>query len=149
MYLKARKAVVLTCGGFENNQEMIRNYLPDLPFCYTTGSPYNTGDGISMAQTVGADPWHMNNYAGPSMTLKVRDYKAPFSMSALHYSHEQRGGMIVVGPDAKRFTDEKYTRGMARCKRTGRGPRCLPPARCSWSSIRRSSRAARSTTRSR
>ena len=26
--IKARKAVVLTCGGFENNQEMIRDYLP-------------------------------------------------------------------------------------------------------------------------
>src|SRR5215469_4534088 len=28
MAVKARRAVVLTCGGFENNQEMIRNYLP-------------------------------------------------------------------------------------------------------------------------
>ena len=48
-YIKARKAVVLTCGGFENNQEMIRNYLPGLPYCYTSGSPYNEGDGITMA----------------------------------------------------------------------------------------------------
>jgi len=127
MYLKARKAVVLTCGGFENNQEMIRNYLPDLPFCYTTGSPYNTGDGISMAQTVGADLWHMNNYAGPSMALKVRDYKAPFSMSALHYSHEQRGGMIVVGPDASRFTDEKYHTRHGRMRANGRWYRLPAP----------------------
>ena len=29
--VKARRAVVLTCGGFENNQKMIRDYLPDLP----------------------------------------------------------------------------------------------------------------------
>src|SRR5438105_5783525 len=26
--IRARKAVVLTCGGFENNQQMIRDYLP-------------------------------------------------------------------------------------------------------------------------
>jgi succinate dehydrogenase/fumarate reductase flavoprotein subunit len=39
--VKARKGVVLTCGGFENNQEMIRNYLPGIPYCYTSGSPYN------------------------------------------------------------------------------------------------------------
>ena len=32
--VKARRAVVLTCGGFENNQEMIRNYLPGIPYCY-------------------------------------------------------------------------------------------------------------------
>ncbi|MGZ5166714.1 MAG: FAD-dependent oxidoreductase [Burkholderiales bacterium] len=107
VYVKARKAVVLTCGGFENNQDMIRNYLPGLPHCYTSGSPYNEGDGITMALTVGADLWHMNNYAGPSMALKVPECKATLSMMALHHSHEQRGGMIVVGPDAKRFGDEK------------------------------------------
>ena len=30
IYVKARKGVVLTCGGFENNQEMIRNYLAEI-----------------------------------------------------------------------------------------------------------------------
>jgi len=29
-------------------------------------------------------------------------------MQALHYSKEIPGGMIVVGPDARRFADEKY-----------------------------------------
>jgi succinate dehydrogenase/fumarate reductase flavoprotein subunit len=106
--VKARKALVLTCGGFENNQEMIRDYLPGVPYCYTSGSPYNEGDGITMAMSVGADLWHMNNYAGPSMALKVPEIRTSFSMQALHYSKEMPGGMIVVGPDARRFGDEKY-----------------------------------------
>ncbi len=106
--IKARKGVVLTCGGFENNQRMIRDYLPGVPYCYTSGSPYNEGDGITMAMTVGADLWHMNNYAGPSMALKVPDVRTSFSMQALHYSKETPGGMIVVGPDARRFADEKF-----------------------------------------
>jgi succinate dehydrogenase/fumarate reductase flavoprotein subunit len=106
--VKARKAVVLTCGGFENNQQMIRDYLPGVPYCYTSGTPYNEGDGIMMAMSVGADLWHMNNYAGPSMALKVPQIRTTFSMQALHYSKEIPGGMIVVGPDARRFTDEKY-----------------------------------------
>ncbi|MGH7047782.1 MAG: FAD-dependent oxidoreductase [Stellaceae bacterium] len=106
--VKASRGVVLTCGGFENNQEMIRNYLPGIPYCYTSGSPYNEGDGITMAMSVGADLWHMNNYAGPSMALKVPEIRTSFSMQALHYSKEIAGGMIVVGPDARRFTDEKY-----------------------------------------
>ncbi len=106
--VKARKAVVLTCGGFENNQQMIRDYLPGVPYCYTSGSPYNEGDGITMAMSVGADLWHMNNYAGPSMALKVSEIRTTFSMQALHYSKEPPGGMIVVGPDARRFTDEKF-----------------------------------------
>ena len=106
--VKARKGVVLTCGGFENNQEMIRNYLPGIPCCYTSGSPYNEGDGITMAMSVGADLWHMNNYAGPSMALKVPEIRTTFSMQALHFSKQMPGGMIVVGPDARRFTDEKF-----------------------------------------
>jgi hypothetical protein len=61
-----------------------------------------------MAMSVGADLWHMNNYAGPSMALKVPEVRTTFSMQALHYSKEMPGGMIVVGPDGKRFTDEKY-----------------------------------------
>lgn len=108
IYVKARKAVVLTCGGFENNQEMIRNYLPGLPYCYTAGTPYNEGDGITMALAVGADLWHMNNYAGPSMALKVSEIPTPFSLQALHFSKVFPGGMIVIGPDGTRFGDEKF-----------------------------------------
>ena len=108
MFVKARKGVILTCGGFENNQEMIRNYLPGVPYCYTSGSPYNEGDGITMAMSVGADLWHMNNYAGPSMALKVPEVRTTFSMQALHYSKQPPGGMIVVGQDGRRFTDEKF-----------------------------------------
>jgi succinate dehydrogenase/fumarate reductase flavoprotein subunit len=106
--VKASRAVVLTCGGFENNQEMIRDYLPGIPYCYTSGSPYNEGDGIRMAISVGADLWHMNNYAGPSMALKLPEIRTTFSMQALHFSKTMPGGMIVVGPDAQRFADEKY-----------------------------------------
>jgi hypothetical protein len=50
----------------------------------------------------------MNNYAGPSMALKVPEVRTTFSMQALHYSKEMAGGMIVVGPDGKRFADEKF-----------------------------------------
>ena len=106
--VKALKAVVLTCGGFENNPDMIRKYLSGMPYCYPSGSPYNEGDGISMALAVGANLWHMNSYAGPSMALKVPEFPTTFSMQALHFSKIVAGGMIVVGPDGKRFADEKF-----------------------------------------
>jgi hypothetical protein len=51
---------------------------------------------------------HMNNYAGPSMALKVPEVRTSFSMQALHFSKQMPGGVIVVGPDARRFADEKY-----------------------------------------
>jgi len=118
--IKAKKGVVLTCGGFENNQEMIRNYLTGIPYCYTSGSPFNEGDGVRMAMEIGADLWHMNNFAGPSMALKVPEYPTTFSMIALHFSHEPKGGMVVVGPDGKRFTDEKYKTRHGKVEQNGK-----------------------------
>ncbi len=61
--LMARKGVVLACGGFENNKEMLVNFLQhmaELPI-YPFGTPYNTGDGILMASEVGAKLWHMSD----------------------------------------------------------------------------------------
>ena len=118
-YVKATKGVILTCGGFENNQEMIRNYLPGIPYCYTNGSPYNEGDGITMAMTVGAELWHMNNFAGPSFALKVDEYETTFSMQALHFSKETPGGMIVIGSNGGRFWDEKYKTHHGKVKNNG------------------------------
>ncbi len=125
--VEAKRGVVLTCGGFENDQEMIRNYLPGVPYAYTSGTPHNTGDGIHMAQAVGADLWHMNNYAGPSMALKVPEHRTTFGMLPLHFSREQPGGMIVVGPDARRFTDEKLHTAHGKVELNGRwGPLRTP-----------------------
>ncbi|MBC7121541.1 MAG: FAD-binding protein, partial [Candidatus Methanosuratus sp.] len=64
--IKAKKAVILTCGGMEFDETMKANYLA-AP-CYSVGTPGNTGDGIRMAQAVGADLWHMNNFMGPIST---------------------------------------------------------------------------------
>ncbi len=61
--VKARKGVVLCTGGFEFDEEMKANFLRPYPlkFC---GWPYNTGDGVKMAQMAGADLWHMNTMVG-------------------------------------------------------------------------------------
>ena len=57
--IRARRAVILTTGGFEFNEEMKLNYLRIYP-TYFSGSPANTGDGIQMALKLGAELWHMN-----------------------------------------------------------------------------------------
>ncbi|MBN1190141.1 MAG: FAD-dependent oxidoreductase [Dehalococcoidales bacterium] len=61
--VKARKGVVLCTGGFEFDEEMKANYLRPYPMKFS-GWPYNTGDGIKMAQKAGADLWHMNTICG-------------------------------------------------------------------------------------
>ena len=61
---KANKGVILACGGFESDPDMISNYFQiGYSECKPMGTPYNRGDGIRMAQSVGADLWHMNNFA--------------------------------------------------------------------------------------
>lgn len=101
IYIKAKKAVVLCTGGFENNQEMIRDYLL-MPCGYPKGSPYNTGDGIRMAQAIGADLWHMDNQAGPDL-----NFKAPGVDWAFGYVFSPPGkGYIWVAKDGTRFVNE-------------------------------------------
>ena len=48
-------------GGFECNKEMVQHYLNVINYA-PRGGQFNTGDGIKMAQAVGADLWHMDCY---------------------------------------------------------------------------------------
>ena len=41
------------------------------------------------------------------MALKVPEIRTTFSMQAFQYNKELPGGAIAVGPDGKRFIDEK------------------------------------------
>jgi succinate dehydrogenase/fumarate reductase flavoprotein subunit len=61
--IKARKGVVLCTGGFEFNDELKNRFLKCWPMKFY-GWSYNTGDGIKMAQRVGADLWHMDVISG-------------------------------------------------------------------------------------
>ena len=76
--IRAARAVILTCGGFENDDEMKQQYFQAQPVL--TGSfAGNTGDGIRMAQAVGADLWHMWHYHGP-YGMKDPTGKYPFGL---------------------------------------------------------------------
>ncbi|MFW2367139.1 MAG: FAD-binding protein [Desulforhopalus sp.] len=59
--LEASRGVILACGGFEADHEMQRQFWPGGP-CDSAAYKYNTGDGIRMAQAMGADLWHMWHY---------------------------------------------------------------------------------------
>jgi succinate dehydrogenase/fumarate reductase flavoprotein subunit len=99
--IKARKGVILCTGGFEFNEEMKANFIRPFPLKFS-GWPYNTGDGIKMAQKVGADLWHMNTIAG-YLNIWVPEYKAAWLL------HFYRG--IWVNKYGKRYTNEgiKFT----------------------------------------
>ncbi len=73
VYVKAAKGVILACGGYENNPEMIRQFsnVAHSGFITFYGTPYNTGDGVVMAQSVGAKLWHMNKTEIHALAGKV------------------------------------------------------------------------------
>ena len=75
----ARRGVILACGGFENNDEMKRQFLNLQPVYYVVAKG-NTGDGIKMAQKVGAKLWHMWHSHG-SYGFKFPEYDVAFRHS--------------------------------------------------------------------
>jgi succinate dehydrogenase/fumarate reductase flavoprotein subunit len=61
--IRARDGVVLACGGYEFDEELKRDHLRTHPVHFY-GNPGNSGDGVRMAQAVGAGLWHMNQMIG-------------------------------------------------------------------------------------
>jgi succinate dehydrogenase/fumarate reductase flavoprotein subunit len=98
MTFHARGGTILATGGFENNQDMIRTYLR-IPGALPWGSPENTGDGILLAQSVGADLVNMHNFAGV-MGLAVHELGRGMAGVPKDTS------FILVGPDGRRFMNE-------------------------------------------
>jgi succinate dehydrogenase/fumarate reductase flavoprotein subunit len=111
IYVKAKRAVCMCCGGYEYNQDMIRNFQ-GMAVNYSSGGPYNTGDGIKMCMEVGADFWNMHVYAAPtSLAAGI----LPGYLSAIRISQAPKAGAsITVGANNKRWRDEyrKNIRGI-------------------------------------
>ena len=122
----ARRGVVLTCGGFEFNDQMKENYLRVNP-THFYGNPGNTGDGVNMAMEVGAALWHMNA-ACCRVTMKFPEY--PVSFSTQH--HETAG--IFVDKRGRRFTNERFKLHSFGYELTNYDPHamCYPKVPCWW-----------------
>lgn len=100
IFIKAKRAVIMTCGGFEADEELKREYLTPNPI-YPAGNPDNTGDGIRMVQKIGAALWHMTKQAS-YLAPKVPDYESPFVINLL------APGFIYVDKKGRRWADETH-----------------------------------------
>ena len=96
------KAVILATGGFGNNEDMIVKYRKDLKGTVTTSAPGITGDGIVMAEDVGADLVDIE---------QIQLHPTVEQKTSMLITESVRGdGAILVNQDGKRFTDELLTR---------------------------------------
>jgi succinate dehydrogenase/fumarate reductase flavoprotein subunit len=96
--ITASAGVVLACGGFSWNPAMQQQFLGvELPaFGVPDG---NAGDGVRLAQSVGAQLWHMTAVAA------VLGYQIPGYRSAFRH-HVYNESFIYVDQRGRRFTDE-------------------------------------------
>ncbi len=100
-----RGGVVLACGGFEWNQELVRNFLRG-PMTHPVSVPTNEGDGLVMCMRIGAalgnmrEAWWMP--AVPSPTDDP-DERLP---ALLFASERARPRSIMINREGKRFTNE-------------------------------------------
>jgi len=113
-YIKARRAVCVCAGGWEYNQQMVRDYQ-GIPVLYSIGSPYNTGETIKMCWAAGADLRNMTAIAAPTgWTLGIKpQYKAaipvasPSGLAGIPgAAGAEEGALIMVGANNKRWHDE-------------------------------------------
>ncbi len=96
------KAVILATGGFGNNQDMIVKYRPDLKGTVSTSAPGAMGDGIVMAEKVGADLVDID---------QIQLHPTVEQGTSMLITESVRGdGAILVNQEGKRFTNELLTR---------------------------------------
>ncbi|TAM12621.1 MAG: FAD-dependent oxidoreductase [Nevskiaceae bacterium] len=100
--IRARRGVVLACGGFEANQQMREDYLAKPTSAeWTAPPPINHGDGIRAARAVGAALGNMDKVWGAPTVRKpgARQQVALFV---------ERGmpGCVAVNGKGRRFANE-------------------------------------------
>lgn len=111
IYIKARKAVILSCGGYENNPNMQFNFnYPGLRL-YPWGTPYNTGDGIKMSMEVGARQWHLHGQEWASANFKLASEMVDHAMSISATTSITPDNHLFVNRDGQRFMNEVKSMG--------------------------------------
>ena len=101
-YTIKAKAVILATGGFGANLDMIAGIRPDLQGTVTTNAPGATGDGIVMAQAVGAALVDIE---------QIQLHPTVEQTTSMLITESVRGdGAILVNQSGHRFTNELLTR---------------------------------------
>ena len=100
----ARNGVVLSCGGFENNQDMVQTFLGQGSLA-PIGTLYNQGKGIDLAVEAGARLWHMSNYDSHGFSLREGQPREKFAYM-INWKSLFNGSIFVAGDDGTRYYRE-------------------------------------------
>lgn len=101
-YVINAKAVILATGGFGSNFELMASFNPDLAHAVTTNHAGATGDGIAMAEAIGAATVDME---------QIQLHPTVYQETGLLVSESVRSmGGILVNAEGNRFTNDMSTR---------------------------------------
>jgi succinate dehydrogenase/fumarate reductase flavoprotein subunit len=108
MTLKARRGVVLACGGYEYNREMLADFnLPGLAdYIFPWGTPGNTGDGIRLASEAGAALWHMASIEWGGLCARLPSKELGMAIGFGLGRAVPEGSFLFVNQHGKRFMQE-------------------------------------------
>ncbi|MCQ2570066.1 MAG: flavocytochrome c [Limosilactobacillus sp.] len=98
------KAVILATGGFGASKEYMKRYRPDLVDYKTTNQPGATGDGLELAEAIGAELMQMD-------LIQVHPTVQQDNPHVYLIGEAVRGeGAILVNAQGQRFVNELNTR---------------------------------------
>ena len=101
-YTIRAKAVILATGGFGANEELYTKYREGLKGFVTTNTPGATGDGLVMAEDIGAALVDID---------QIQIHPTVEQTTSIMVTEGVRGdGAILVNSQGKRFTNEMGTR---------------------------------------
>ena len=101
-YTVNAKAVIIAAGGFGANFDLMCSFDPSLANAVTTNQPGATGDGILMAEAVGAATVDMD---------QIQLHPTVYQETSMLVSEKMRSlGSILVNQEGKRFTNDLATR---------------------------------------
>jgi 3-oxosteroid 1-dehydrogenase len=100
--IRALRGVILAAGGFERNQAMREQYLPQpTQAAWSATPPNNTGDGIRAAQAAGAGVALMSHVWG-APTVHVQGEEKQRAL----FIERAMPGCLVVNGQGRRFVNE-------------------------------------------
>lgn len=111
------KATIICTGGYSNNLDLVAKYAPAWLNRPTTGAPSCTGDGILMAEAIGAKITNMDQVkanalcyvmggAGISLTA-ITDYAVLINHEGQRFMNERGGTVISRAEELMKQTDNE------------------------------------------
>ncbi|WP_440642164.1 FAD-dependent oxidoreductase [Bradyrhizobium sp. PUT101] len=125
--VRARRGVVLACGGFPHDVERRKKMFPHAPTGnehYSPGPTGNTGDGLRLAERAGGQVESRLSNAAAWVPVSLTTRKDGSKGVMPHFIDRAKPGVIAVMRDGKRFANEgnsyhDFVQAMVKAARPG------------------------------